>query len=272
MLMNKFLEDRISTREFQKKEVSLDTIKAIKQDISFIEEEEGSSNIKFRLYEHGKNISDNLKNKSGYSGVMIESPHYIALVKKNDEALTIISGAYHMEKLVTRLHAYNIDTCWISLNDLDKKTQKEAFGDIDGDIEFILAFGYAKSKRAYQKNVVSEKISIEEMVFQDKICKNVLSDDLEAQGLIDIFYYARYAPSKMNRQPWRFLLQDGGKVTLLLEYEKWDNSLLVDAGVIMYYFDELAKRQGSNNKWQLIEQKEEIVDGKKYRYIAEYQL
>lgn len=40
----------------------------------------------------------------------------------------------------------------------------------------------------------------------------------------------------------------------------------------MYYFEELAKRQGSKNKWQLIEAKEIEANGKNYRYIAEYRL
>lgn len=272
MLMNKFLEDRASTREFQKKEVKGDIINRIKEDISFIEQEEGSSNIEFRLYEYGKNISDNLKNKAGYAGVMIESPHYIALVEKNDDDMTKISGAYHMEKLVTRLNSYDLGTCWISVNSLDEQSKEKTFGEVEGDINFILAFGYSKSKRPYQQKVVSEKISVEELVFKDQICKNSLADDLEAQGLVDLFYYVRYAPSKKNLQPWRFLLEEGGKVTLLLGYEKWEDSLLIDAGVIMYYFDELAKRQGSRNKWQLIEPKEEEACGKKYRYIAQYQL
>lgn len=272
MLMNKFLEDRRSVREFDKKEADQNTIDSINADIALMEEEEGSSNIQFRLYEYGKNIYENLENKAGYAGVMIESPHYIALIRKDNEDLTIISGAYHIEKLITRLNSHGLDTCWVTVNDLDKQTKERAFGEIDGDIDFILAIGYAKKKRPFEQKVVSEKISIEEMVFQGEICKNASAEELETQGLTDLFYYVRYSPSKMNQQPWRFLLEDHGKVTLLLGYEKWNDSLLVDAGIIMYYFEELAKRQGSKNKWQLIEPKEVEACGKTYRYLAEYRL
>ena len=272
MLMNKFLEDRNSVREFDKKEVDQKIIDSINSDILFMEEEEGSSNIQFRLYEYGENIYENLENKAGYSGVMIDSPHYIGVVRKDNEDMTIISGAYHTEKLITRLNSYGLGTCWVTVKDLDEQTKKRAFGDIDGDIDFILAIGYAKSKRPYEQNVVSEKMSIEELVYQGEICKNVLAKDLTNQGLTDLFYYARYAPSHKNQQPWRFLLEDDGKLTLLLVYEKWKDSLLVDAGIIMYYFEELAKRQGSKDKWQLVEPKEVEVSDKKYRYVAEYRL
>ena len=153
-----------------------------------------------------------------------------------------------------------------------KNTKEITFGEIDGDIDFILAIGYEKGKRPYEQNVVSEKISIEELVFKDEICKAALISDLESQGLLDLFHYVRFSPSKKNLQPWRFLLEDHGKITLLLGYEEWDNSLLVDAGIIMYYFEELAKKQGSKNKWQLIEPKEVEACGKKYRSIAEYRL
>jgi hypothetical protein len=42
-----------------------------------------------------------------------------------------------------------------------------------------------------------------------------------------------------------------------------------DAGVSMYYFEELAKRQGLLNKWEL-ELKPEIIDGVNYMYIGSY--
>lgn len=272
MLMNKFLEDRKSVREFEKKELDLEIIDKIKEDIEFMEEEEGTSDIEFKLYEYGKNLFENLEKKAGYSRVMIQSPHYIALVRKNDEEITKISGAYHLEKLVTSLNSYGLGTCWISVNNLDPDIKRQAFGDIEGEIDFILGLGYPKGRRPFKKRVTSEKISIEELVFQDEICKNALYEDLEAQGLVDLFYYVRYSPSYKNLQPWRFLLKEDGKVTLLIQYNKWNDLLLTDAGIIMYYFEELATRQGSKSKWQLIEPKVEEVCGIKYRYIGEYQL
>ena len=271
MLMKKFLEDRSSIREFDEKKANESIIQKIIADIGFVEEEEASGDIEFRLYEYGKIVYDNLEDKAGYAGVMIESPHYIALVRKNDEDLTIISGAYHMEKLISRLNSYGLDTCWITVDKIDQETKEKAFGEIDGDIDYILAFGYAKKKRPYTQDIVSEKISIEEMVFQDELCKYAKTVDLENRGLADLFYHVRYSPSMMNLQPWRFLLEDT-KVTLLLGYEKWNDSLLVDAGIIMYYFEELAKTSGAADKWQLIEAKEVDSCGKKYRYIAEYRL
>lgn len=271
MLMKKFLEDRSSTREFDKRKADENTIDGIKADIAFMEEEEASSDIKFRLYEYGKLVYENLENKAGYAGVMIDSPHYIALVRKNNEDLTIISGAYHMEKLISRLNSYGLDTCWITVDNLDKETKDKVFGKIDGHIDYILAIGYAKKKRPYTHDIVSEKISIEEMVFQDEICKKTKTGDLESRGLADLFYHVRYSPSIKNLQPWRFLLEDT-KVTLLLGYEEWNNSLLVDAGIIMYYFEELAKTSGATDKWQLIEAEEVEACGKKYRSIAEYRL
>lgn len=150
MLMKKFLEDRRSVREFDKKKVDQKIIDRIKHDIVFMEEEEGSSDIKFRLYEHGEFVYNNLKDKAGYAGVMIESPHYIALVRKDNEDLTIISGAYHIEKLITRLNAHGLGACWISVNEVDKNTKEETFGEVDGDIDFILAIGYEKGKRPFQ--------------------------------------------------------------------------------------------------------------------------
>ena len=39
---------------------------------------------------------------------------------------------------------------------------------------------------------------------------------------------------------------------------------LIDAGIIMYYIDELGKTISSNSKWDI----KPVVDGKEYTYIA----
>src|SRR5690606_6466704 len=99
----------------------------------------------------------------------------------------------------------------------------------------------------------SVKFGIEDFVFDEKLEREVERDKLKTYGLIDLFYYIRFAPSTKNLQPWRFLFRDDTTIELLLAFEDWDRHLLVDAGIIMYYFEELGRYAGINNKWQLID-------------------
>lgn len=77
---------------------------------------------------------------------MIESPHYIALDIKNREDKTVLYSGYYMEKLVTKLNELGLDTCWVSVYNVEDERRKAIFGESTGDIDFVLAFGYSKEE------------------------------------------------------------------------------------------------------------------------------
>lgn len=268
--MNNFLKSRRSVRDFKNKKVELSALESIAPILEELEKEEATASIKFKLYEYGDNIFEGLDGKAGYSGVMIQSPHYIALELKNTEDHTIIYGAYFVEKLITKLNEKGLDTCWISLNDVDKKTKTDIFGESKGEVNNLLAFGYPKRRNPFTAEPFSERIGVEELVFDGKIPVMSDIDKLESKGLMDLFYYVRFAPSTKNLQPWRFLLEDHS-VKLLLQYEEGKEPLLIDAGIIMYYFETLANMQGIKSKWNFIDgvHKEDKFN---YKYIAEFHL
>lgn len=270
MLMTNFLKNRKSVREFKNKNANIDILDEIKLSLDILEKEEGSNSIKFKLYENGEKIYDRLKGVGGYSGVMIESPHYVVLELMNDEEKSIIYGAYYMEKLISQLNQLGVDTCWVSIENADNDTKKEIFGDIVGKIDYILALGYGKRRNPFVNETFSDRIGVEELVYSDEIGKFANIDDLENRGLDDLFYYVRFAPSTLNKQPWRFLLEKD-KVTLLLKYSKGETPNLVDAGIAMYYFESLAESIGIDRKWELVNGTVE-KENDNYKYIAELKL
>lgn len=270
MLMTNFLSSRKSVREYKKKLVSPQLLDNIQEYLNLLEKEDGTGNIKFRLYEYGNRIYEGLKGLGGYSGVMIESPHYIGLDIKNKEDRNIIYGAYFMEKLITELHSMGLGTCWISLDDVEREFKKELFGNIAGEIDYLLAIGYAKPKNPFLNEPFSHRIGVDELVFQDKIGESISYEELENRGLDDLFYYIRFSPSILNKQPWRFLI-DKDKAILLIKYKDGEEANLIDAGIIMYYFEELGKAIGLSGKWTLIEGEEKVGEDN-YKFIAEIKL
>ncbi len=264
MLMTNFLKDRESIRDFKRTEIGQEEIKNIKKEIKKLEEEAGSGIFEIKFFENGRDISKGFEGKAGYSGVMIESPHYISLDirEKTDDA--IINGSYSLEKLISRLHEMDIATCWVTLSGVSEDVIGEVLGEENYDTEYLLAIGYAKPRNPFEKKSFSARKSIEELVFQGEIGNSVDLDTLEQRGLLDLFYYVRYAPSTKNLQPWRFLM-NGNKVILLLD----ENNLnLTDAGIIMYYFEALASIIGIRTTWKKSDQKIE----KGFKRIAEFTL
>ena len=270
MRINNFLVDRRSMRDYRIKGLDPEVLDNIRKLLKELENEFKDGTFEFRLYENGQLIFNGLEGIAGYSGVMIESPHYIALdLKKNDDRTNIYS-AYYMEKLVTKLIELDLATCWITVNDVDVNLKKELFGESTNQINFILAFGYPKRNNPFSKTPFSERIGVEEMVYYKEIGQHITLEYLEQIGLADTFYYLRFAPSIKNLQPWRFIVTDD-KVHLLIKCDEGNNPSLVDAGIAMYYFEELQALQGTKNNWSLLES-DFTEGGIKYKYIAEYQL
>lgn len=268
MLMTNFLKDRRSVREFKNKKINFSVIEDIKLYLKILEEE--ANDIKFRLYENGDYIYDRLNGISGYAGIMIESPHYIALQQIKEDKATTIYGAYYMEKLITELNRLGVETCWVSVGDIEEKFKNKVFGEHIGNISYILAIGYGKRRNPFTNEPSSERMGVEEIVYSASLETRVDNQELEHRGLDDLFYYVRFAPSNANLQPWRFLLGKD-KVTLFIKYSEGETPNLVDAGIIMYYFKELAKSIRIENDWKLLDGNYTGEDGI-YEYVAEMKL
>lgn len=271
MIMANFLKARKSVRDFKNKEISVEKLENVNEMLeNLVEDDELKKNVVFKLFENGKFIYDSLKGVSGYSGVMIESPHYIAMDFKNKEDITKIYGAYYSEKLITELNEMGIETCWVSVNDIDYNTIRKVFGEGAKNVEFILAIGYSKARNPFLQEPFSERLGVEDLVYDKVLNRHLDIDELERRGLGDIFFYIRFAPSIKNLQPWRFVLEDN-KVELYVKFEEGNEPPLIDAGIIMYYFEMLALYLGIRNKWVLGDGVKEHK-GEYYRYIGEYHL
>ena len=271
MIMANFLKTRKSVRDFKNKKImpdKLDQVRKILQGI--VDEESVKEQILFKLYENGEYIYYNLEGVAGYSGVMIESPHYISIDLKNENEKTLIYEGYYAEKLITELNELGIETCWISLNDIDEIVKQRTFGESTNNVKYILAIGYSKARNPFLQEPFSERLGLEDLVYDRNLEKHLDIDELEKKGLGDIFFYIRFAPSAKNLQPWRFIIEDN-RVELYIKFEQGDQPPFVDAGIIMYYFEILALYLGLKNKW-ILGQGIKEYKGDQYRYIGEYHL
>ena len=269
--MSNFLKDRKSVRDFKNKKIGHKAFEDIKAYCNELENEEDRNNFEFMFFEEGDSIFEFLKGLGGYAGVMIKSPHYIGLNIRDDKEESIIYGGYYMEKLITKLTNLGLGSCWVSIRDVDLKTKKELFHMEDGNIDYLLAIGYPIAKNPFVVKPFSSRLGIENILFEDKIGNSIKIDELEGRGLDDLFYYIRFAPSSYNNQPWRFILKDH-KLILLLAYLPEEELNLIDAGIIMYYFESLVKSIGINNKWKLMDKPDSQDEKYIYRYIGEFDI
>ena len=136
--MNNFLRNRKSVRDFKDKKLKYDMLEEIKGYCNQLKEKKDQEGFQFLLFEDGNRIYKSLEGIGGYAGVMIKSPHYIALNIKDNREESTIYGAYFMEKLITKLADLNIGSCWIGLEGVDEDTKKDLFQVTEGSIDYLL--------------------------------------------------------------------------------------------------------------------------------------
>ncbi len=266
MNYKKLVEERKSVRDYKKTTVPESVIEEILQ---FSEEADKLiPGIDTELLAKDKShVYLQLQETAGYQGIMIEAPHYLIMLSQNREHY-IENAGYLGEKIALKALDLGVNTCWITFSDSDK-IKKRLFLNTDKEIVAIIALGYdanktrvvntdsvgdnySKSQLKIVKNNVSTRQKIEDLVYIKEWGHNATYEELENRGLLEALNYARLAPSTMNRQPWRFIL-DNEKVVLTIRDDEnireYDEK--IDTGISMLYFESLAGQTLTKVKWVL---------------------
>jgi hypothetical protein len=196
-----------------------------------------------------KDSYDKLKKIAGYNGFMIDAPNYIIILSDEKKGYLENSG-YIGEKIKLKARDLGIDSCWITINDgnavkraLNLSTNKLATA--------IIGIGYEDD--TYTKNkTIAQRLNVEEIVYIDTWGNNANADILEERNLLEAFNYARMAPSTLNRQPWRFIL-DGEKVILTIKDDDFttDYEIAIETGIAMLYFGLIIDITMFDLKWHI---------------------
>lgn len=219
--------------------------------------------VEIRMYEF-KDCYEKINELAGYNGYLIEAPNYIILLSDVKNGYIENSG-YIGERLILKARDLGIDSCWITFK--DSKSIKDKLNiSSDKEITAIIALGYEDEKKANNKPV-SERLGVEEIVFMDEWGKNASVTELEERYLLDAFSFARMAPSSLNRQPWRFII-DGGKVILAVKTDDFSSDYegRIDAGISMLYFSLIIDTTIFDLKWNI-----ESLD-KDYKVPSDYKI
>lgn len=252
-----------SVRNFKETAVEAKKISDLEQYIADCKKLVPSIELEVKFFA-GDDAYKRLYGIAGYQGVMIEAPNYLVLLSENKEQY-IENAGYVGERAILKARDLGVDSCWVSFQ--DQAAIKTTLSiDSDKEVVALIALGYASNVKQvegagktgdnYSKsnlsvgNSGSDRISIEEMVYIDKWGVSASAELLEERALLDAFSYARMAPSALNKQPWRFIV-DGGKVILAINNENYSGSYVnkIDAGIVMLYFGVILDVTMFDSKW-----------------------
>lgn len=293
MSFREFTANILSTREYEGTRLEEQYINYIKAYLEEVNENVGNEKgFSFIMLENGDEVFNDLEGVGGYSGVMIKSPYYIGLTILTENAEVEFLGAYYMQTIVKKLYEMNLGSCWINVRNIAPDIKSTLLKDHAGSINYLLAFGFAEAKAKHKTSrmtVTNEastykqdpygtkvieatdsdkaRLSLGELVYLYEWGKTATYAELESRGVADIFLYVRNAPSYKNIQPCRLILKDGEAELAILNPENNEN--YIDAGIMMYTFEGLAKEIGIPCKWNFVKAES---NNKEYGIVAKIEL
>ncbi len=249
MNYRKAVEERKSIREFDKKDITEKTISDIRACFKDIKRLSDTIKTEFIIINGAE--FQYLNGHAGYSGKTFEASTYLLLLSEVKSGYLENAG-YINEDMILRLTEMGLDSCWLTVN--EEPDLKKLLGiESDMKITAAIAVGYGKKERKLfslhiktMSNVdvitrdghIAPKISLTHMVYGDTWGKPAdLDEQYVDDGLRDALYAASYAPSFLNRQPFRFIMKAG-----TLVYVKMMDSLTgefdarLNCGAVMLNF------------------------------------
>lgn len=254
-----------SVRDFKETPVEKSIQEQIESYISGSKKLVPALDLDLVFYENSL-VYERLQGVAGYKGFMIKAPLYLFLFSEEGDH-DIENAGYVGERAVLKARDLGVDSCWVTFKSSDEvkaklglQTKKKLLG--------IIALGYEEA--GHDKTVQgatkigdsisrskidivpekSERVDLEEIVYLDKWGIPAGIDVLEERALFDAFSFARMAPSALNKQPWKFII-DGGRVILCINNEDYSGSYenRIDAGIAMLYFGIVLDITMFDSKW-----------------------
>lgn len=261
----KLISNRKSVRDYKKVALKNEDIKELEAFLS--KAKRLVKNIDVDALIMSNEVFTKLDGKAGYKGFMLDAPNYIILLSNKEENY-IKNAGYIGEEIVLKALDMQIGSCWVTFDDSD--LVKAHLGiTSDKEVVAIIALGYdnnktkvinlhktgensSKTKLDIVEDNISERIAVGEIVYLNTWGNPITVEELQNRALLNAFHYARLAPSTYNRQPWRFILDDG---LVILTVRKDDTTgsyeEKIDAGIVMLYFEAIIDSTLTDITWTL---------------------
>lgn len=264
------VENRKSIREYQKKQLSSNEIKALEEFLKEVKVLQKNIEVDFVFVEDGWQKEDALKGRAGYVGNPVLAPHYIALLSEEKEGY-LLNTAYILEQIVLKAVELNIGSCWLSVEQDSSGLKADLGIDKPGELVAMVALGYPKTHIPFTKKSESSRIGVQDFVFKGEWGKLAYHEELEMMGIERVLHSIRLAPSWANLQPWRLIIDNDQIILTVGGRDVNEKHLLLDAGIMMLYMEKAFNQEGLIAKWSIY--KEEL-DGNfsEYNIPSEYRV
>lgn len=209
--------------------------------------------------------------------VVVGTELYVGAKIKNSPYLNEAFG-YTFEKFVLYAQSLGIGTVWIG-GTMDRTAFEKAMNLKDDEImPCISPVGYPSEKMSIREMMMRKGVKADERKsFEEIVYLNDFEHPLNPDDAGDLFLpleMVRLAPSAVNKQPWRMLIQNHFVHFYLERSKNFGGGKIdmqkIDLGIALCHFEIMANDLGIST--ELIIEKPDVYAKKELEYIASYKL
>lgn len=211
------------------------------------------------------------------SPVLTGEKLYVSAVTNQKEHAEEAYG-YAFEDLLMKAHKMGLGTVWIC--GTMPREKFEAASKLSGDeiMPCVSPLGVTAKKMSVKESLMRKgvkadsRIEFEKLFFSGDFSKPLSCDKAKEEGVYEALECVRYAPSAVNKQPWRVVIcenaahfyvkHDKGFVTDKYDLQK------IDLGIALYHFEKELEEEGKTPVFEINNPGIDTPD--KTDYIATY--
>ncbi len=274
------IRKRISVRTYSGEVLSHDLIKRIREEISSLSNPFGVR-VNFRLLTTDGAVDPTLDStldsildptlepilnttlnpaRLGTYGIIKGAQNYIGATVK-DEGTALEALGYEFEKLILRLTALGLGTCWMG-GTFKRSRFAAAMKVNEGELFPIISpFGYPSNKKSLQDSLVRFAAKGDKRKSRDLLFFNGSPDHplsvADAGAYETPLEMVRLAPSASNKQPWRIIKQGKHYHFFMARTPGYGQALgfdiqSIDMGIAMCHFHLTAMEKGLFGRFEKI--------------------
>jgi nitroreductase len=178
---------------------------------------------------------------------------FIAFIGRTDDPSVNEKLGYMGEGMILEATSLGLATCWVAGLFRAAEAQSLAGAGPDEKVFAVTPVGFSPSRFTLEEKIMTgfgrmhRRRPLSELV-------SGLGENEWPAGLKPALECARFAPSAINRQPWRFHVEETG-VTVSVDstiVPELGISRRLDCGIAMLHLEIALAAQGTKGKWELL--------------------
>jgi len=247
------VKERSSRRQFKSKIIEKSKIKKLSSLIEKINEE--FEELRIILVQ--KEVEEIFTGLLGSYGKISGALAYLAFVGQKNAPRIKEKIGYGGEAVILEATALELGSCWVSGTFEADKVKADLNLKEEEKLYAISPLGYPEENPTISERILKTVISSKKRIDLKKLILN--KDNIEelSEWTKTALKAARLAPSAVNRQPWRFKVEEN-KIIIELDStaKNEENQKNLDCGIAMLHLEVGALKAGVKGHWEYLEGKE----------------